>query len=331
MGKPRPGQCEGGKPEDYVWEGAEDLLDATVIFRNSGVLRAVDGSQIGCFDCHRGTGVLSWNKNMYHLFDKDFDGRPVDYVKDFQDKLHPDDRGPTMALLDHAVATHGKASARARCSRCGCARLRSARFVSVEPSWHTTQRTASSGAFFAHALFALAAARRRAAPRLCAFLSDAIPPLPVPPPPPPPLPPPPPRSRTQYNAAYRIICARALAAHAAAPCCAAPPWCAFLSDAALVPPPPPPPRPPAPLRARAQYNATYRVIWRTGETVHIKACGEHFANPDGSMSLVGTCLDVTEVVRLREREVEHLLREKELEARLRRNEEASRGQSLLAV
>lgn len=53
----------------------------------------------------------------------------------------------------------------------------------------------------------------------------------------------------------------------------------------------------------------------------MQACGEHFDNPDGSKSLVGTCLNVTEMMKLRQRDVAHAVREKELEAKLKRNTE----------
>ncbi|KAG5188435.1 kinase-like domain-containing protein [Tribonema minus] len=77
--------------------------DTLPVFRTHAVLKAVETSAIGCWECNKDTGVLSWNPHMYTLFDKDWRSGPVDFEADFMARLHREDQPTVRRLLDDAV------------------------------------------------------------------------------------------------------------------------------------------------------------------------------------------------------------------------------------
>eukprot|EP00953_Heterococcus_sp_UTEX-ZZ885_P010582 6179-Heterococcus_DN1.PRE.1 len=62
----------------------------------------------------------------------------------------------------------------------------------------------------------------------------------------------------------------------------------------------------------ARFTTEYRVVWKDDTVLHIKACGGQFMNSDGSISLVGTCVNITKLKQLREADLKQMLHEQAL-------------------
>jgi PAS fold len=64
--------------------------------------------------------------------------------------------------------------------------------------------------------------------------------------------------------------------------------------------------------AGGRFTTTYRVLWKNGKVVYIKASGGHFMNSDGTNSLVGTCVNITNLKQLRNVDMEQMQHEQAL-------------------
>jgi PAS fold len=62
----------------------------------------------------------------------------------------------------------------------------------------------------------------------------------------------------------------------------------------------------------ARFTTNYRVVCKDNAVLHIKACGGRFMNSDGSISLVGTCVNTTNLKQLHEADLKQMLHEQAL-------------------
>jgi PAS fold len=62
----------------------------------------------------------------------------------------------------------------------------------------------------------------------------------------------------------------------------------------------------------ARFTTDYRVVCKDETVLHIKACGGQFMNSDGSISLVGTCVNTTNLKQLRAADLKQMLHEQAL-------------------
>eukprot|EP00953_Heterococcus_sp_UTEX-ZZ885_P042060 21409-Heterococcus_DN1.PRE.3 len=61
-----------------------------------------------------------------------------------------------------------------------------------------------------------------------------------------------------------------------------------------------------------RFTTDYRVVCKDETVLRIKACGGQFMNSDGSISLVGTCVNITNLKQLREADLKQMLHEQAL-------------------
>jgi PAS fold len=62
----------------------------------------------------------------------------------------------------------------------------------------------------------------------------------------------------------------------------------------------------------ARFTTEYRLVCRDDTELHIKASGGQFTNGDGSISLIGTCVNITDLKQLRAADMKQMLHEQGL-------------------
>jgi PAS fold len=65
-------------------------------------------------------------------------------------------------------------------------------------------------------------------------------------------------------------------------------------------------------REGGRFTTQYRVVWKDNTVLRIKACGGQFVNSDGSISLVGTCVNITKLQQLRQADLQQMQHEEAL-------------------
>jgi PAS fold len=59
-------------------------------------------------------------------------------------------------------------------------------------------------------------------------------------------------------------------------------------------------------RDGGRFTTQYRVVWKDNTVRHVKAYGGQFLNSDGSISLLGTCVNITHLKLLRQADLEQM-------------------------